>query len=462
MSFAARLDARCRAVDSLLCVGIDPHPADLPEATGAAAEAFGKRIIEATQHVAAAYKPNAAFFEALGPEGVAALHAVIAAVPDGIPVILDVKRGDISSTAAAYATAAYEQAGADAVTLNAYMGADAIRPFVGDPDKGAFVLCRTSNPSAGQLQDLRTDGRTLYEAVADLAPTFSDHDNVGFVVGATVPSELAAVRARAPEAWILAPGVGAQGADLGEALAAGTRADGLGLLVAVSRGIHRADDPKAAAEQLVADMRAAKGTMGPRPLPPIAQGLLDVGAVRFGTFTLKSGLTSPIYLDLRRLVADPAVLAMAASAYAKVLADIDHDVLAPLPYAGLPIGVAVGLQTGDPVVYPRSEVKAHGTKKAVEGVVIEGQTAVVLDDLATRGTSAVEALPKLREAGLTVTDLVVLVDRQSGAADKLAAHGVTLHAVYTLTELLDLWEAAGAVSTEQVSAVRAFLAETGA
>ncbi|MCB9666016.1 MAG: orotidine-5'-phosphate decarboxylase [Alphaproteobacteria bacterium] len=461
--FVARLEARCRATDSLLCVGIDPHPQDLPEPTASAARSFGLRIVEATSGVAAAFKPNAAFFEALGPDGVQALADIIAAVPDEVPVILDVKRGDIASTAQAYARSAYEVLGADAVTLNAYMGVDAVAPFVDDPARGAFVLCRTSNPSAGELQDrVLGDGRRVYEAVADLAAGWGEGGNVGLVVGATVPGELAAVRARSPQAWILAPGVGAQGGDLEATLAAGLRADGLGLLVNSSRGIARAADPAAAASALAAQIREARAAL-PSPSPaldPLAAGLLRLGCVRFGRFTLKSGLSSPIYLDLRRLVGDPAFLAAVAEGYAGLLAGVPHDLLAGLPTAGLPLGTAVSLRTGVPQVYPRSTVKAHGTRQAVEGIHAEGQRVVMIDDLATRGTSALEAAETLRAAGLVVEDLVVLVDRESGAGEALAAQGIRLHAVTTITSLLEAWEAAGAVAPAQVAEVRAFLAST--
>jgi uridine monophosphate synthetase len=456
-TFFERLEARCRAVDSLLCVGLDPHAAELPEPTAEAAIAFCRRLIDATAHVAAAYKPNAAFFEALGAAGFEALRAVIAAVPDGIPVILDAKRGDIGSTSAAYAEAAFRVLGADAVTLSPYLGGDGVAPFLADEARGAFVLCRTSNPGGGELQDLAlASGERLYERVAEVATSWGGQ--VGLVVGATRPDELAAVRARVPDAWILAPGVGAQGGDLDATVAAGVRADGLGLLVNASRGISRATDPGLAAEVLVRDLRQARAARtGAAPLDPVAAGLLRAGCVKLGTFTLKSGLTSPIYLDLRRLIADPRLLDDVAAAYARLLATIPHDVVAPLPYAAMPIGTAVSLRTGTPMVYPRREAKDYGTKASVEGVFEAGQVAAVLDDLATTGGSKVEGIEKLQAVGLKVTDVVVLIDRESGAREAMEAIGVRMHAVYTLTQLLDAWGAAGAITRSQADEVRAFL-----
>ena len=261
-TFFEKLNQRARAIDSLLCVGLDPHPEELPEQTAEAAEAFCIRLINATQEYALAFKPNAAFFEVLGPEGWAALHRVIQAVPEGIPVILDAKRGDISSTAQAYARSAFEVLGADAITLNPYMGYDSLSPFLADPEKGIFLLCKTSNPGSVDLQDLPLGGyyrlMTVYEKVAGLAQEWGTNCCLGLVVGATFPEALQRVRQFAPDQWILAPGLGAQGADLKEAMRAGLRADGLGLLINVSRSISRAEDPGQAARALVESFREAQ------------------------------------------------------------------------------------------------------------------------------------------------------------------------------------------------------------
>ena len=219
MNFFSRLETRTQEIDSLLCIGLDPHPEDLSAPTGPAAYDFCMRLIEATHKFAAAYKPNAAFFEALGSEGIEALRAVIAKVPDQIPVLLDAKRGDIASTARAYARAVFEVLCADAVTLNPYLGRDSVLPFIEDPDHGAFLLCKTSNPGASDLQDLplgKMGMATLYEYVAHLASTWNENGNIGLVVGATQLDALKRVRAAAPNLWFLAPGVGAQGGDLKE------------------------------------------------------------------------------------------------------------------------------------------------------------------------------------------------------------------------------------------------------
>ena len=472
MGFFSRLESRARQLDSLLCVGLDPHPDDLSEPTAAAAREFCLRLIESTASVAVAFKPNAAFFEAFGPDGILVLREVIAVVPDGIPVILDAKRGDIASTAESYARAAFEILGAGAVTVSPYLGRDSVEPFLADPERGVFLLCKTSNPGSFDLQDLVVQWGTLYEHVAQLAQTWNTRDNLGLVVGATHPDALARIREIAPDLWFLAPGVGAQGGDLPAALQAGLRPDGLGMLIPVSRGISRAEHPQAAAVALREKINSCREIRGqgsenkpsrspiPYPLSTLADGLLEAGCVKFGQFTLKSGLTSPIYLDLRQLVTYPRLLAEVAAAYVGILRGLSFDRLAALPYAALPIGTAVSLQGDWPLVYPRKEAKNYGTKAEIEGVFYAGERVAVVDDLTTTGGSKFEAITKLTSAGLLVQDVVVLIDRQSGAAVALAQAGYRLHTVFTLACLLDHWEQTQRVPVEQISAARQFIADS--
>lgn len=276
-TFFSFLERRVDDCSSLLCVGLDPHVSLLPEPTAEAALNFSLRIVRETSAYAAAFKPNAAFFEFFGPEGWVALKQLIEGIQTEsnrigsmIPVILDAKRGDIASTAEAYAKSAFEHLGADAITLNPYLGKDSIEPFLGYPEKGAFLLCKTSNPGAGDLQDVlvldeKERGKKkedksalfplssfspLYIQVAKNAQQLNTGNNIGLVVGATQPDALARVRAAAPDLWFLSPGVGAQGGDLATALKAGLRKDGKGMLINVSRSIARAENPKKAAAEL--------------------------------------------------------------------------------------------------------------------------------------------------------------------------------------------------------------------
>jgi orotidine-5'-phosphate decarboxylase len=235
MSFFADLTDRIEAVDSVVSIGLDPDPARLPESVMDAdlpRWAFNRRIIDATHEHAAAYKPNAAFYE--DADGWRALEETIAyAQGKSVPVVLDAKRGDIGNTARRYADLLDL---ADAITVNPYLGTDSLQPFLSRADEGVFVLCRTSNTGGRDLQDRElAAGPTVYEHVADLASEWNEHENVGLVVGATVPTELSAIRERVPSLPFLVPGVGAQGGDIEAAVEFGL-ADGIGL-VNSSRGI---------------------------------------------------------------------------------------------------------------------------------------------------------------------------------------------------------------------------------
>ncbi len=468
-TFFARLEARCTSIGSLLCVGIDPHEADIGGGGADAALAFGRRIMRATAPYAAAFKPNAAFFEALGPDGVAALHTLISEA-DGVPVVLDAKRGDIGSTSAAYARAAFDVAGAGAITLQPYLGWEAMAPFLTDRSKGCFVLCRTTNPGAERLQEAElASGSTVFEAIAAEAAAHAASDQIGLVAGGTAPEAMAKIRAVAPRSWLLVPGIGAQGGRADRAVAAGIRADGLGMLVSASRSIARADDPAAAARELRDIVETARRSARRHNAEQrsdavlkgrgaeVAHALLEMGCVQFGGFTLKSGLHSPIYLDLRRLSGSAAAMKTVAAAYVDLLNPLQFDRVAALPYAGLPLATAACLQGGWPMIYPRKERKAHGRRQAIEGPFAMGDKAVIVDDLATRGTSVLEALPSLTSAGLTATDVVVLVDRASGAGRALSEAGLRLHSVVGLRDLLGHWRVTGAVAAEQIEEVEQFL-----
>jgi uridine monophosphate synthetase len=432
---------------------------------------FNKTIIDATADLVCAYKPNFAFYEALGLEGLAALRRTIEYIHKvtDMPVILDAKRGDIGSTAEAYAKAAFEVWGADAVIVNPYLGRDAVQPFTAYADRGVFLLCHTSNPGAADLQTLDCGGRPLYQIVAERAAQWGE--NIGLVIGATYPQALRAMREMALPMWILLPGVGAQGGDLEAALAVGLDEQGSGIIVSVSRSIIYAEDPRAAAQELRDRINAARAIPNSQfptpksqiPISPRAQlilALADIGCVRFGDFTLRSGQRSPIYIDLRLLVSHPDVLRDVTWTYTQVLRPLTFDRLVAIPYAALPIGTAVSLELGCPLIYPRKEVKGYGTRRAVEGEFQKGERVVVLDDLITTGASKLEAIVPLEELGLQVKDVVVLIDREQGGREHLEKRGYRLHAVFGLGEMLGVLAQHGRISTSQRDEVKAFLAES--
>src|SRR5882762_10920172 len=244
LTFAERLARAQQTSGGLVCVGLDPDPAKLPqdlapEERAQPLYAFDRRIVDATAGIAAAYKPQIAFYSALGAED--QLAASIRYIRERAPaalVILDAKRNDIGNTAEAYAREAFDRYGADAVTVNPYMGEDSVRPFLARPDRGAILLCRTSNPGARDFQDLLVDGQPLYKRVAERAAAdWNAHQNLMLVVGATYPAEMAELRRAHPQLSFLVPGIGAQGGDLDSTLAAGLNAAGAGLLINSSRGI---------------------------------------------------------------------------------------------------------------------------------------------------------------------------------------------------------------------------------
>jgi uridine monophosphate synthetase len=468
MNFFEKLASLVEQNDSLLCVGLDPDPSRFPSPLLAERDpifAFNKDIIDATHDLVCAYKPNSAFYEAEGLAGLQALKSTIDYIHAEIPVVLDAKRGDIGSTAQAYARAAFDIWGADALTVSPYLGHDSVRPFTEYEGKGVFLLCHTSNPGAQDFQSLLCDGRPLHEIVAHKALEWG----VALVVGATYPQALRTIRAMAPQVWILVPGIGAQGGDLEEALGAGLNEEGTGLIINVSRSIIYAGDPRGSAMELrdrINRVRRGVRTIRREAKPlslkeELILALHDMGCVRFGDFVLVSGQHSPIYLDLRLLVSNPEVLRKAAQAYVELLHRLAFDRLAAIPYAALPIGTAVALEMGVPLVYPRKEVKGHGTRKGIEGHFEEGEQVVVLDDLITPGGSKLKAIAPLVEAGLVVEDVVVLVDREQGGREDLEEQGYRLHAFLGLGEMLQVLAQQRRISPEQRDEVVAFLAGSG-
>jgi orotidine-5'-phosphate decarboxylase len=227
---------------SLLCVGLDPDPNKLPshlEDAEYPVFSFNQAIVDATADLVCAYKPQIAYYAAAGAERQLemTIEHIHAAHP-GIPVILDAKRSDIGSTAAMYAKEAFDRYGADAVTVNPYLGFDSLEPFLERPDKGVVILCRTSNPGARDIQDLVSGGKKLYAIVAEKAVReWNRNRNVLLVVGATYPEELREIRAIVGDMPLLVPGIGAQGGDVEQAVKNGKTQDGAGMIINSSRGI---------------------------------------------------------------------------------------------------------------------------------------------------------------------------------------------------------------------------------
>lgn len=240
------LRAAKEAEGKFLCIGLDTDFEKLPEhlrdrGVREAYSIFNRAIIEATKNIAGSYKPNTAFYEAHGDEGASALRETVEYIHEQaptVPIILDAKRADIGNTNAGYVTASFDHMRADAVTVHPYLGSEALAPFLERKEKGIFILCRTSNSGAGELQDMQIDGEPLYVHVARLVSReWNTHGNCGLVVGATYPKEIEAVREVAPTLPLLIPGVGAQGGDLGTAVRAARSAQGGGFIISTSRSV---------------------------------------------------------------------------------------------------------------------------------------------------------------------------------------------------------------------------------
>lgn len=271
MTFKAKLRASEDSTGSLLCLGLDPEPDLLPngvERSPAGIARFVQTIIESVGDAVSSYKLNLAFYERWGREASWLLDQALQVIPEDRPVILDAKRGDVGSTALAYAHAIFEAWGGDAVTVHAYLGYDSVAPFLAHKEKEVFIVCRTSNPGAGEFQHLRVDGEALYRHVARAGVRWDHHDNVGFVVGATAPAEVRDVRQIAGDRLLLVPGIGAQGGDLTAAVRAALRPDGRGAVIPVSRAILFAssgDDYAEAAHQSAERLRDAINALRPEP-----------------------------------------------------------------------------------------------------------------------------------------------------------------------------------------------------
>lgn len=499
--FFTNLRERALAIDSLLCVGLDPRIETGPEVESAfivqRLVEFTRRIVDETASYALCYKPNIAFFEAHGVPGMEALSICMETIPDGIPVILDAKRGDIGPTAEAYAQASFGAFGADAVTVNPYMGFDAVKPFLQWTGKGVFVLCKTSNPAALEIQgSLLANGEPTYAQVSDKIVSWGGNHQIGLVVAGNEPEILASLRERHPGTWFLAPGIGAQGGDAATAILHGADDEGLGIIPVVARQIassvnpgkaaadfrdqiRRArDEKKAAAASSTGSSASSSGgkvagstatSPSANPAAPSADvrkflmELVRLECFKTGSFVLKSGQTSPFYIDLRLIMSDSSLLRMAGRAYASMLfreslRGIKFDRIAGIPSAGLPLAAAASLESGIPMIFPRLTAKDHGTGKRIEGAFKQGERVLLLDDLITSGSAKLDAVKVLREEGLVVEHLVVLLERGAKGRAELGAAGVAVEAFARVTDFFPLLEAAGRLTAQERAEMEAYAA----
>jgi uridine monophosphate synthetase len=457
ITFAEKLDAAIQRNASLLCLGLDPNPEILPlQAAGGsvslrqALQHWLETVVAQTQNLVCAYKPTLGFYLALGIEGLELLTAVLSKIPTNIPIILDAKHGDLN-TASQLSQTFFDHWRVDAVTVNPYAGQEGVTPFLLYPDRAVFVLTHTSNPSAEAIQSYPTSDMPLYLEVVKAIQGWGSADRLGLEVGTTDPSVLRQVRAIAPERTILARSIWSESTDLEAILEAGLNSAGTGLLLPVPQDWLGQSDLEPRVQGLRQDINQLREQLSQGPstctlLQPQQQPslhphqalivqLFDIGCLMFGSYVQASGAVFPYYIDLRRIISNPQLFHQVLEAYALLTEPLTFDRIAGIPYGSLPTATGLSLKLNRPMIYPRKEVKAHGTRRLVEGQFEPGETALVIDDVLITGKSVLEGIQKLETAGLRVSDIVVLIDHEGGVRDKMQVQGYQAHAVFTLSEI---------------------------
>ncbi len=479
MNFFEKLNAAIAQNQSLLFVGLDPNPEMLPsrfcrqEGNGSIIDHLWDWLqdqITQTADLVCAYKPTFGFYKALGTPGMELLHKTLTAIPAHIPIILDAKHGDLN-TSTIFARTVFEEWQVDAITVSPYSGQDQVAPFLVYPGKAVFVLCCTSSPSAIALQQYPTTESPLYLQVVKEAKNWGTPEQLGLEVGTTDADVLARIRAAAPERVILARSIWAEGGcDLNQILAAGLNANGEGLLIPVPLEMLVSEDPAEQIRSLRESVNQARSQiihegstcdlwmpdvclLNQHPQQDLILQLYDIGCILFGDFVQASGATFPYYVDLRKIISNPQIFHQVLSAYADILKDLSFDRIAGIPYGSLPTATGLSLRLHHPMIFPRKEVKAHGTRRVIEGNFEPGETVVVVDDILISGKSVMEGAEKIKSAGLKVNDIVVFMDHEQGVKDRLRANGYRAHSVLTISEITETLYQAGRINDEQFQAL---------
>ncbi|OLP18544.1 orotidine 5'-phosphate decarboxylase [Leptolyngbya sp. 'hensonii'] len=476
MSFTDKLNSAITTHASLLCVSLDPSLEMLPDRDLQGRDLIDRLwtwlqfVIQETADLVCAYKPTLGFYTALGAPGLELLQQVLAIIPPSIPIILDAKHGDLN-TGTILAQTLFETWRVDAVTLSPYAGQDQAAPFLVYPGKAAFVLCCTSNPTALSLQEYPVPEQPLYLHIAREAQNWGTVEQVGLEVGTIHPELLAQIRAVAPERLILLRSLWAS-PDYHRIIMAGLDTHGKGLLIPVPQDILSRDRPASAIHALRQEINQIRDLshqpdstcaiwlpdvclLRQSPHQDLILQLYDIGCILFGSYVQASGMTLPYYIDLRKIISNPQLFHKVVSAYAEILQGLTFDRLAGIPYGSLPTATGLALQLNCPMIYPRKEVKAHGTRRLVEGNFQPGETVVVVDDILISGNSAIEGATKLQSVGLQVRDIVVLIDHEQGVMGRLAEEGYQGHAVLTLSEITTTLYQSGRITATQQDAILA-------
>ncbi|MUG98146.1 bifunctional orotidine-5'-phosphate decarboxylase/orotate phosphoribosyltransferase [Scytonema sp. UIC 10036] len=474
MNFFDKLNGAIAQNQSLLFVGLDPNPEMMP--VGYEAQGIIPRLLDWLQFIISetadkvcAYKPTLGFYESLGVSGLELLHNTLAAIPSHIPIILDAKHSDLN-TSTIFARTVFTEWNVDAITLNSYAGQDHVAPFLVYPGKAAFILCRTSNLGAHKLQHYPTDESPFYLQIVKESRTWGTPEQLGLEVGTTKPEIIARIRADAPERIIMTRSIWAEGNNINQILAAGLNKNGDGLLIPVPQDMLSREDLSKQVQSLQEEVNQAKAEinldvsscsiwfsniclLNQHPQQDLILQLYDIGCVMFGNYVQASGAVFPYYIDLRKIISNPQLFNQVLKAYEEILRTLKFDRVAGIPYGSLPTATGLALRLQCPMIFPRKEVKAHGTRRVIEGEFHPGETVAVVDDILISGKSVMEGAEKLKSAGLNVEDIVVFINHEQGVMDRLQENGYRGYAVLTISEITETLYTAGRIDREQFLAL---------
>ncbi len=492
MNFFDKLLNSIERNQSLLYLELDPDPESLPK------EAEGENIppeslfiqppekdnqeliqdwwewlhflITETEKYVCAYKLSLGYYQCFGIPGLELLQQILKTIPSEIPIILDAKHADLN-TSTVFARTIFADWQVDACTLSPYTGLDLVAPFLLYPDKTVFLLCATANPSATVLQEYPNQEQPLYLKLVEESQSWATLEQLGLEVG-VMPDILAKIRQVAPERLILIQGDIAEENDIAnpeeltQLLAAGLNINGEGLLLPIPPKLFSAAHPHQEIETLINTinqqrLRVVEGSptcelwlpdvcfLQHEPHRDLILQLYDIGCIIFGDHVQASGATFPYYIDLRKIISIPQIFHKIVTAYGEILQDLEFDRIAGIPYGSLPTATGLALRLERPMIFPRKELKAHGTGRLIEGHFQPGEKIVVVDDIMISGNSVMEGADKLKSVGLQVEDIVVFIDHERGVKDKLQEHGYRGHSVLTLTEIAQTLYESNKINSEQ-------------
>ncbi|MGK7937160.1 MAG: bifunctional orotidine-5'-phosphate decarboxylase/orotate phosphoribosyltransferase [Xenococcaceae cyanobacterium] len=482
MNFFAKLNQAIAKNNSLLVVGLDPNPEMMPSRgegeigsketinLSDRLQAWLEWVIEETRDRICAYKPTLGFYQALGVAGLELLDRILTKIPNHIPVILDAKHSDLN-TSTVFAHTSFAQWQVDAVTLSPYAGQDHAAPFLVYADKAVFILCHTSNPGAFALQEYPHPDNPFYLEVVKQVQSWGTMEQLYLEVGTNNPDIIGKIRAVAPERTILLRSIWAEGTDFSQILQAGFDRNGEGLLIPIPQDLLSTDNLAQQLEKLNQEVQETRSKLiqvgstcelwtsnvclfNKHPHQELILQLFDIGCLLFGEYVQASGATFSYYIDLRKIISNPQLFNQVIKAYAEILKNLTFDRIAGIPYGALPTATGLALNLHRPMIFPRKEVKAHGTRRLIEGNFNPGEKVVVVDDILISGKSVIEGAAKLESADLQIEDIVVFIDHEGGVKDRLAQNGYLAHSVLTISEITETLYEAGRITPEQYQTVK--------